>query len=227
MVVVGRGEVLVVTGLLTSQQETAAAAHVRLGLRLLCLLQSQDLFLLYYWLQLPLLVTPGPAGSGLLGYALSYRSLSLTLPSGLLLRHYPVLLVVLGDGQLLRPMLGLAVKVEIAVSSATESTELALERLQLLVNSSAMVLQFGGNEKHLSAEITGEGLVLDVNHFDVDFQIVFVVERLATVRAYKYNTAVIFLVMEVQFTAEFEDFVTFVTQEGRFAFIVDFILVAF
>ena len=51
------------------------------------------------------------------------------------------------------------------------------------------------------------------------------VESLPTVRADKDDSAVIFLVMEVEFSSEFEYFVTFITQERCFSFIVNFILV--
>ena len=52
------------------------------------------------------------------------------------------------------------------------------------------------------------------------------VESLPTVRADKDDSAVIFLVMEVEFSSEFEYFVTFITQERGFTFIVNLVLVA-
>ena len=53
------------------------------------------------------------------------------------------------------------------------------------------------------------------------------VESLPTVWADKDDSAMIFLIMEVEFSSEFENFVTFVTQERGFSFIVNFILVTF
>ena len=53
------------------------------------------------------------------------------------------------------------------------------------------------------------------------------VESLPTVWADKDDSAMIFLVMEVEVSSEFEYFVTFITQERGFTFIVNFILVTF
>ena len=51
------------------------------------------------------------------------------------------------------------------------------------------------------------------------------VESLPTVRADKDDSAVILLVMEVEFSSEFEYFVAFITQERGFTFIVNLVLV--
>ena len=50
------------------------------------------------------------------------------------------------------------------------------------------------------------------------------VESLPTVRADKDDSAMIFLVMEVELSSEFEYFVTFITQKRGFTFIVNFVL---
>ena len=52
------------------------------------------------------------------------------------------------------------------------------------------------------------------------------VESLPTVWADKDDPTVILLVMEVEFSSEFEYFVTFITQERGFTFIVNLVLVA-
>ena len=166
-------------------------------------------------------------GDILLGNALSYRSLSVTLPSGLLLRHNPVLLVILCYCQFLCTVLSLSVEIEVAMSCASESTKLTLERLKLFMNRSTVMFQLGGNEEHFSTDIARQGLVLDMNHFYVNFQIVFVVESFTTVWAYKNDSTVIFLIMEIEFASELENFVALVAEEGSFTFIVNFILMTF
>ena len=114
-----------------------------------------------------------------------------------LLRHDPVLEVVLGDGELGGAVLRAPVQVEVAVRRAPEPAELALERLQLLVHRAPVVLQLGRDEEHFATNITRQGLVLHVDHLDVDLQIIFVVESFATVWAYKHYTTVMLLVVEV------------------------------
>ena len=89
------------------------------------------------------------------------------------------------------------------------------------------MFQLGGNEEHFSTDIARQGLVLDMNHFYVNFQIVFVVESFTTVWTYKNDSTVIFLIMEIEFASELEDFVALVAEEGSFTFVVNFILMTF
>ena len=65
------------------------------------------------------------------------------------------------------------------------------------MHRASVVLQLGRDEEHFATNITRQGLVLHVDHLDVDLQIVFVVESFATVWAYKHYTTVMLLIVEV------------------------------
>ena len=149
------------------------------------------------------------------------------LPAAILLHHYPVQLVVVGDCQFLRAVLSPPVEVEVAVGRAAEAAALALPWLELLVHRPPMMLELGRNEEEFATSITGEGFVSHVDHLDVNIQVVFVIETLATVRTHKCDSAVVLLIMQVKLAPESEHSVTLITEEGSLPVTVHFVLVTF
>ena len=135
--------------------------------------------------------------------------------------------VVFPDGELLGPVLGPPMKVQVAVSGASKGAKLALEGFELFMDSFLVMLQLRENEKLFAASITRKRLVTDMNLLDVNVQVVLVFETLSTLLTHQNGPAVVLLIVKIKITPKFEHFVTFITEKRGLSIVMDLVLMTF